>query len=72
MIIKIINIIWRPPSISKLTPTIFNMDLTHFDSVAFIYLELRNIKYDLENENPKIIIAIMIVLCLDSDHQQFS
>ena len=29
--------IWKPPSLSELTPMIFNTDLTHLGSEAFIY-----------------------------------
>ena len=29
---------WRPPSLSELTPMIFNMGLTYLDSEALIYL----------------------------------
>ena len=29
---------WRPLSRSELTPIIFNMELTHFDSEAFSYI----------------------------------
>ena len=29
--------IWRPPSLSELTPTIFNMGLTHLGSDASKY-----------------------------------
>ena len=30
------KVIWRPPSLSELTPIIFNMELSHLGSEAFI------------------------------------
>ena len=37
---KRIMIIWRPPSLSELTPMVYNTGLTHLGSEASIYIRL--------------------------------